>query len=155
MTTIGVRAFAYCSALEGITVADDNKNYKSVDNCLLTKDGKTLMAGCKNSVIPEGITSIEGSAFADCAGLTGDLIIPNSVTTIGLAAFFGCSNLESITINLSASEGIPVLDYNVFNNCDALNSIYVPEDSVSAYRNASNWSAHSDKIKAIETPPIE
>ena len=43
------------------------------------------------------VTSIGGSAFYCCGGLTS-VTIPSSVTSIGAEAFRGCSGLTSVTI---------------------------------------------------------
>ena len=45
-----------------------------------------------NVVIPNGVTSIGDSAFADCESLKS-ITIPNSVTTIGNYAFRFCENI--------------------------------------------------------------
>ena len=47
-----------------------------------------LVVGCKNTVIPNSVTSIESFAFSGCSGLTS-VTIPNSVTSIGGSAFSG------------------------------------------------------------------
>ena len=47
--------------------------------------------------LPNSATSIGGSAFRDCSGLTS-VTIPNSVTSIGKSAFEKCSGLISVTI---------------------------------------------------------
>ena len=50
-----------------------------------------------NTVIPNGIQSIDDYAFAFSIGLTS-ISIPNSVTSIGKEAFFYCIGLTSIDI---------------------------------------------------------
>lgn len=69
VTSIGSNAFGGCGGLVSITVAENNVDYASVDNCLLTKDGTILLAGCKNSFIPNSVTSIGVSSFFNCSGL--------------------------------------------------------------------------------------
>ncbi|HIQ84624.1 MAG TPA: leucine-rich repeat protein [Candidatus Cryptobacteroides excrementigallinarum] len=64
VTSIGDGAFEGCVALNSIQVADDNQFYKSVDNCLLSKDGLSLILGCNASIIPNSVTSIGKYAFA-------------------------------------------------------------------------------------------
>ena len=97
VTSIGDGAFAGCDALNSIQVADDNQFYKSVDNCLLSKDGLSLILGCNASIIPNSVTSIGKYAFHGCSGLKA-IKIPDGVTSIGDRAFYDCSGLEAIEI---------------------------------------------------------
>ena len=59
-------AFSGCAWLEGISVDEKNPNFRSVSNTCLTKDGKTVVFGCKNSFIPSGVRHIGIQAFEDC-----------------------------------------------------------------------------------------
>ena len=97
VTSIGEYAFRDCTDLSSITVEKGNYVYHSSGNCLIETGTKTLIAGCKNSVIPSdgSVTSIEGWAFYCRVGLTS-ITIPSSVTSIGNSAFSGCSGLTSI-----------------------------------------------------------
>ena len=123
VTSIGWEAFSGCKRLTSILVADGNTKYHSSGNCLIETASKTLILGCKTSVIPsdgsvtsigedafvlctgltsitipDSVTSIDGYAFQGCTGLTS-ITIPNSVTSIGGYAFEGCRRLKSITFN--------------------------------------------------------
>ena len=81
--------------------------------------------------IPKSVTSIGGSAFRGCSGLTS-ITIPKSVTSIGYAAFNGCSGLTSITI----PNGATSIDDFTFNNCTSLTSVTIP-DSVTSIGNSA------------------
>ncbi len=98
VTSIGEGAFSGCTGLTSITVAVGNTTYHSSGNCIIETASKTLIAGCKNSVIPTdgSVTSIGDYAFSGCSGLT-NITIPASVTSIGGYAFYDCSSLTSIT----------------------------------------------------------
>jgi hypothetical protein len=99
VTSIGNDAFRGCSSLESIIVDANNKTYHSMNNCLIKTDSKTLVVGCKNSVIPAdgSVTIIGNGAFSGCSYLTS-VTIPDSVTSIGNCAFSGCIGLTSVTI---------------------------------------------------------
>lgn len=92
--SIGVGTFAGCNSLTSIIVESGNTVYDSRDNCnaIIHTASHELIAGCKNTVIPNSVTSIGVGAFSDCRDLTS-ITIPNSVTSIGLGAFAGCNSL--------------------------------------------------------------
>ena len=73
--------------------------YDSRNNCnaIIETSSNKLITGCKNTVIPNSVTTIGEYAFHGCSDLTS-VNIPNSVTSIGTYAFYGCSGLTSITI---------------------------------------------------------
>ena len=82
-----------------ISVESGNTVYDSRNNCnaIVESATNTLMFGCKNTIIPNSVTSIGERAFEDCDGLTS-ITIPNSVTSIGEGAFYSCDGLTSISI---------------------------------------------------------
>ena len=123
VTNIGLAVFSGCSGLESITVDKGNKKYHSAGNCLIETESKTLIAGCKNSIIPSdgSVTSIGNSAFAGCRGIKS-ITIPDSVTGIGGYAFSGCSGLKEISI----PNGVISINQGVFRNCNSLKSIIIP-----------------------------
>ena len=54
---IGWSAFSSCSSLSSIKVESGNKKYDSRDNCnaIIEKSSKTLIIGCKNTIIPSSV----------------------------------------------------------------------------------------------------
>ena len=166
VTSIGYAAFGGCSGLEKITVDGGNKRYDSRDNCnsIIDTETNTLIVGCKNSIIPNSVTSIGSGAFAYCSGLT-ELTLPNSVTSIGYAAFRGCSGLTELTLPnsitsigdyafadcsglskiTSLAEIPPVCDSEVFDGVNKTNcELIVPVISVIAYKQAEVWNEFSN-----------
>ena len=143
VTSIGNYAFSDCSGLEKITVDRGNKRYDSWGNCnsIIDTETNTLIVGCKNSVIPNSVTSIGYGAFYGCSGLT-ELTLPDSVTSIGNGAFGGCSGLVKIT---SLAKIPPVCDSEVFDGVNKTNcELIVPEGSVAAYTRAEGWNKFSN-----------
>ena len=99
VTSIGDNAFYGCTGLTSIKVAEGNTVFDSRDNCnaIIKTESNTLVYGCKNTVIPDSVTSIGDNAFKGCTGLTS-VTIPDSVTSIGDTAFYDCKELMSVTI---------------------------------------------------------
>ena len=123
VTNIEPGIFMNCNNLESIIVDNYNPNYDSRNNCnaIIQKGSNTLVAGCKNTAIPNSVTCIGERAFWKCSGLT-TIEIPNSVTKIDDSAFYWCTNLSSMTIpnNLKT-----ISDYS-FYGCSRLSSIVIP-----------------------------
>ena len=143
VSSIGDIAFTYCSGLEKITVESGNSCYDSRDNCnsIIDTEFNTLIVGCKNSVIPNSVTSIGYYAFYGCSGLT-ELTLPDSVASIGDGAFICCSDLSKIT---SLAEIPPMCGSGVFDRVNKTNcELIVPEGSVAAYKQAEVWNEFSN-----------
>ena len=120
---IDVSAFSSCSRLEFISVSPDNANFASIDNCLLSKDGKFLIRApaVANVVIPDGVEEVGESAFRGCSSLVS-VSIPSSVTSIGRGAFADCRQLTSIAI----PDGVNRIENCTFSGCTSLMSVSIP-----------------------------
>ena len=122
VTSIGSYAFSGCSGLTSMVVDKNNGTFDSRDNCnaIIETSTNKLVVGCKNSIIPNSVTSIGRYAFYNCSGLTS-VTIPNSVTSIGEFAFQSCSGLTSVSIpNFVTSIG----EY-AFSHCPGLTSVTI------------------------------
>jgi len=117
VTYIGNSIFAYCTSLSSIIVETSNTVYDTRNNCnaIIETESDTLICGCKNTIIPSGVTTIGYGAFAGCISLT-DIIIPSGVTSIGDYAFDDCTSLTGIIIpNSVTSVGVAT-----FQGCTSL-----------------------------------
>lgn len=123
ITSIGTRAFQYC---ETMTLTE----------------------------LPSGITTISDYAFYGCAGLT-ELTCNGVITTISASAFNGCSSLAKFVLPNVTS--VPTLsNKNAFTNTPIASGtgyIYVPDDLVSSFKSATNWSTYSSQIKGLSELP--
>ena len=128
VTSIGNWAFCDCTGLTSIVVDENNTVYDSRNHCnaIIETATNTLIYGCKNTVIPDSVTSIDDYAFIDSTGLTS-ITIPDSVTSIGFRTFEGCTNLTSITI----PDSVTSIGDLAFGYCTGLTSITIP-DSVTS-----------------------
>lgn len=142
---IGTGAFIEDS-LEKITVDENNEYFYCGDgvNAIITKqkissseemerhDANELIAGCKNTVIPDSVKKIADYAFY---GMDVEKInIPSGVTRIGDMAFEECTALKEINI----SDTVSKIGIRTFAGCDALEKITVDAANEYYYSDGSN-----------------
>lgn len=121
--TIGVSLFCGCTKLKTVTVDSRNPVFQSKNNCIINKEEKTLVAGCKSSIIPYdgSVTRIGDRAFEGCTVLT-NITIPGCVKEIGWAAFYYCTGLKRVTLQ----NGVETIGSNSFQKCEELANITLP-----------------------------
>ena len=160
VTSIGNNTFYNCYSLTSITIPS---SVTSIVN------GAFYNCYSLTSItIPSSVTSIDNSAFSNCYSLTS-ITIPSSVTSIGLSAFSSCYSLTSITIPSSVTSigdsafsscrvlatitalgtTPPTIQSTTFPGTTYVKHIYVPAESVNAYKTAQYWSTYKTKISAI------
>ena len=158
VTTIGAQAFYNCHVLPTLIIPNG-----------VTVISSNLFGGdymLSNTNIPNGITTIENNAYFDCLSLM-DITIPSSVTSIGDEAFRADNwaddaEKRSMMRNMAQNRVVrclattpPTLGDAVFSIIDGSNDIatykiYVPQESLEAYKSATNWSYYADRIMAIQ-----
>ena len=94
-------------------------------------------------VLPSSITSIGDYSISGLNSLT-TLVLPNSITSIGNYSIRALSSLGTLIVE---SETPPTLQapFNLTKVVGFL-GIYVPDNSVDDYKNATNWSVFADVI---------
>lgn len=166
---IGEGAFYECPGLGSISVASGNKVYDSREGCnaIIETATNKLIAGCKTSVIPQGVTSIgddafegcditsvtlpEGivfigrSAFSECLALTS-VSLPESLTSIGGSAFSYCSNLKDVYCYGTEKKEIGGFEFSEIAS-DAV--LHVHGSLLEAYKTDGNWSGSFSNIVAL------
>ena len=146
VTTIGEAAFCECSSLQ-----EFNGKFASEDGRCLIVDGTLnsfAPAGLTEYTIPDSVTTIGDWAFDCCESLT-NVTIPDSVTTIGVQAFYDCSSLTSVYCKPTTPPAALSYygDWEAFDNNASGRKIYVPAESVEAYKSAYYWSGYKSSIE--------
>ena len=164
VTEIRAWAFRDCRSLTRVDISDLSAwckiSFGDVYANPLYNGAKLYLNGSEltDITIPSDITEIKKSAFCGCTSLTS-VTISNSVTTIGGGAFYNCTSLTSVTIGNSVTS----IGGSAFQNCSSLTEvyckpttppslgdnalptnnasliIYVPTDSVDAYKAKDGW----------------
>ena len=139
VTKIGNLAFLGCSSLASVTIGN-----------WVTSIGNSAFHNCSNLTsvtIGNSVTSIGKDAFRECGSLTS-ATIGNSVTSIGNSAFYNCASLKSVYCKPTTppTAGNSIFWYSENGAWLIRCKIYVPTASVSAYKNASEWSTYASDI---------
>ena len=162
VTYIGLYAYRGCTSVESIYVSDtvtdvldsgfptnstnlvsirvdpNNQTYDSRNDCnaiirSVEPSSNLLVFGCRNTVIPDTVTKINGLAFVGCASLM-EITIPESVTQIMNSAFKNCIGLTEITIPNNVTD----IGNQVFYGCDNLHTIHYSGTATGAPWGAPN-----------------
>ena len=149
VTSIEESAFSSCSSLGSIVVENGNTIYDSRENCnaIIETTTNTLIAGCKNTIIPNSVKIINESAFFGCSSLTS-ITIPNSVDSIGYYAFAYCSSLDTIYLEATTP---PILEDNWLGVMSPI--CYIPCGTLAAYQ-ASDWANQVGELVEEECEEI-
>ena len=158
LTSIGDHAFYYCRELTTVSIPNrvESIGYQAFDNC----------SYLVSVTIGNRVKTLDTCAFFYCERLV-DVLIPASVEKIGDYAFKYCKNLKSVTIG----DSVKSIGEDAFRICLKLSSvyckaitpptlsgslvfydnasdrkIYVPAESVSAYKSANGWSECASSI---------
>ena len=159
--SIGGSAFSGCTSLLSVTIP---KSCQSIGNGAF-RDCTSLLS----VTIPEGCQSIEAYAFWHCsslkaANLSEGLLnigahafnsctalitfeFPSSIKSIGMSVLQSSKGLTSITVKaveVPTSGGVAMFD-TYGGDCP----IYVPEESIDAYKSAPYWSGYASRIMPI------
>lgn len=173
---VGKKAFVGCEYITKVSAEDVNAwcgiDFEDIDSNPLA------IAGCKfysgDALVTDlsliAVEEIKPHTFYSCNSLQL-LTVDDATSVIGAEAFRACSELASVTLG----SGITSIGEKAFMSCKELKKIvcyattppqladdlvfdyhaeerkiYVPSESLDAYKNHKAWSRYADSIEAIE-----
>lgn len=157
LETIEVNAFQYCRSLRTLSWGDsvisignrafEETNLLEVRMPANASLGTHIFRGApslRKVILSDTATTISTSMISSCSSLQ-KADVPASVTEIADSAFGGSSYSLSVIRVFPTTP--PALGASVFTSY--IKKIYVPAESVEAYKSATNWANYASKIEAI------
>lgn len=135
---LNIASFDEAKSLSSVTIGSNVKkiSYLSFHKC-------SELVNC--TILGNALENIGTEAFEYCSKLVS-IDIPSSIKRIETSAFYGCTSLSGITIRAT----VPPSGVNQFTFDQHLNfPIYVPAESVNAYKTAEGWTSYASRIQAI------
>lgn len=146
---IAVQAFAGCSGFTG-TLVIPNSVTRISEDYEYTYEGYGSFHACTGFThleLPESLSIIGDYCFAECTGLTGELVIPEGVTSLWEHAFWFCSNLTKVRLPNS----LRAIGYKAFGDCQGLTGTFeIPFSVTEIYGGAFSYCSN---ISAISLHP--
>jgi hypothetical protein len=139
VATIGLLAFAECSALTSVAFSNDTAVIEEMAfyNCssLVSVDmpvsvhtiGHAAFQGCtalSTVIISPNVSVIPDDAFSGCSALT-QAVIPEGVSAIGFQSFWNCRSLPSVVLPSSLTK----IDWFAFSQCSSLITVTIPPNA--------------------------
>lgn len=147
---LGTYAFAGCTALKSVFIPLSLQTASSpFRNCtaltdVTFEDGRTELpdtllegSGVRQLTVPQTVTKIGYSAFADCTQLTA-ITLPAGLRELGNEAFKGCTALTGVAL----PDSLTALGYGVFRDCSALTAAEFPAGIAPV-----SWSSGSSMLR--------
>lgn len=145
---VGMYAFAECDSLRriefgrGLTVIPGDICWKNTQ--------------LEEVVLPEGIDSIWGGAFAYCTRL-GHITLPSTITYLGSGAFANCSSLTKVVCYAKIPPRLDQIlwDDSTFTAIPHEAILYVPQGTKESYEADAGWRKAFAHIVEIGTTGIQ
>lgn len=139
VTRLGGNVFGGCTALRRVEIPAGLNNW-----------GGTVFNNCtalREVVLHEGLKTLGSQAFCRCTSLE-EIVLPSTLTRLGPQLFDSCSGLKTIVCT-----AVTPPTGSLASNTLSLEAIYVPDESVDAYKAASAWKTYASVIKPLSSKP--
>lgn len=159
VTSLSQYAFRGCKSLKKISLGNiktlEGFNFvNSLDGAEVRMPKLSLIQG-NQAFLGSGATVLDftGStfmitrdSFAQNSSRLNKVILPDTIISIGWIAFGGCKSLKTFIVLASTP---PSIQSDTFNSTNSTFSIFVPDESVEAYKSATNWTSYQSRIKPL------
>lgn len=137
LSTVGNYVFKQCTSLKKIVNLENTAIVSFViEFC--------SYSGLTEITFPSGLQNTGFGVCKNCYSLV-KAILGSEITTVSVSAFQNCSSLKTLVIKAVAP---PTLE-NTNAIPSTIEAIYVPDESITAYQEAANWTAYSGKFKPL------